>query len=182
MQQECWTLSRGGNLASFGNFASKRLAHLSITQLDVSCDNGSTDDCSWKEGMVHAWDSNWHQRGSIRSQRNRKVATGVGGLWALCVSGTRKDGERAQKERGRGHRSHRHKLSQLVESLTLEYILSFLSPYSPPYVLPSECFQSASEVFVSVPHLKHCSVVLQLHTQTPTFLLSVYTLPQHQST
>ncbi|THY49048.1 hypothetical protein D6C98_06501 [Aureobasidium pullulans] len=30
--------------------------------------------------------------------------------------------ERAQKERGREHRSHRHKLPQLVESLTLKYI------------------------------------------------------------
>ncbi|CAD0048149.1 unnamed protein product, partial [Aureobasidium pullulans] len=51
---------RGGNLASFSNFASKRLAHLSITQLDVACNKSSTDDCSWKEGVVHAWDSNWH--------------------------------------------------------------------------------------------------------------------------
>jgi hypothetical protein len=45
---------------------------------------------------------------------------------------------------------------------------------------PSESFQSASKVFMSLPHTIRYSVMLQLHTQTSTFLFAFYTSLQHQ--
>lgn len=56
------------------------------------------------------------------------------------------------------------------------FVVPFHSLYSPPYILPSECFQSGSEVFLVVPHPTQPLIVVQLYTQTSTFLTPYYNI------